>query len=295
MVEKKELTKVESKGLKTTSDKFIDVLADQASLVMSNMGLELKPEVKNAIFNLGLACEKAIKDKGINWEQISKDGLPSKILYYAQLNLNPANNELYILPYQKGDKYVLNFEESYLGKRKKVKKFSADELVDTITFVVREGDLYQPDIDLMNGDTVEFKPKSFNNGPIIGAVCYLKYKDASKNRIVEMTIDDLEKIKEASKAKMNGKLSPAWKNWEAQMYQKAVLKRALKDVVIEVPSEYQSAYINTEIEDNSNYDMDFEEKTTIVITPTEEIKEAEYEEHQEIKEETNGPKIAEFE
>ncbi len=273
--EKKEIAVTDkSKGIKTVSDKYIDAMAKEAEKVMNSMGLELRPEVKSGLFNLGLACEKTIKDKGINWDQVNKDGLPSKLLYYAQLNLNPANNELYILPYKMGDTYVLNFEESYLGKKKKIKRFSSDKLVDAIAFVVREGDLYEPDVNILGGDTLEFKPKSFNNGPIIGAVCYLRFEDDTKNRIVEMSLEELEKVKDASKAKMGGKLSPAWQKWEAEMYKKAVLKRALKDISVDVPVEYQNAYMNTEEIDNSNYDLNFEEKTTVVIN--ENVKEAEY-------------------
>lgn len=262
-----EIVKKEKQSPKTVGDKYIDTLSREAEIVMKGMGLQLSAEVKNSLFNLGLACEKTIKDKNITWEQINKDGLPSKLLYYAQLNLNPANNELYILPYKSGDKYVLNFEESYLGKKKKVKKFSADKLIDAITFVVREEDVYEPEINILGGDTLVYNPKPFNDGKIIGAVCYLRYENESRNRIVEMSINELEQVKEASKAKMGGKISPAWTKWESEMFKKAVLKRALKDVEIEVPVEYQTAYLETEEIDNSNYDLyneSIDRKTVIV-------------------------------
>lgn len=261
-MEKKNELKKDSKktDLKTVSDKFINTLSTEAEKVMNGLGLEMKPEVKSALFNLGLACEKAIKDKGITWNQVNKDGLPSKLLYYAQLGLNPANGELYILPYREKDGYVLNFEESYLGKKKKVKKFSSDNLLEAIAFVVREEDIYEPEVDLFKGDTLVFNPKPFNDGRVIGAVCYLKFKDETRNRIVEMSLKELEQVKEASRDKMNGKLSPAWKKWESEMYKKAVLKRALKDIEIEVPTEYQNAYLETEDLDNANYDFDFEDQ-----------------------------------
>lgn len=275
---KQEITKIEkTKILKTTSDRYIDQLTKESEKVMASMGLELKPEVKSSLFNLGLSCEKAIKDKGISWDQVNKDGLASKLLYYAQLDLNPANNELYILPYRQGENnYILNFEESYLGKKKKVKKFS--DLLDAIAFVVREDDVYEPDVDLMNGDALIYKPKPFNSGAIIGAVCYLRYENNSKNRIIEMSLEELEQVKEASKNKMQGKESPAWKKWKSEMYKKAVLKRALKDIEVTVPVEYQQAYMNTEQIDNSNYDLNFEEKKTVVINKDEIIQDAIFDE-----------------
>lgn len=304
---KQEITKIEEqKKPITKSDYYIDLFTNEATNIMTSMGLELKPDVKNSLFNLGLACEKAIKDINTSWENVKKDGLASKLLYYAQLDLNPANNELYIIPYQKGtnDKkepiYVLNFEESYLGKKKKVKRFS--DLIDAIAFVVREEDIYEPNIDLVNGDTLVYKPKPFNTKPVIGAVCYLRYKDETKNRIVEMALEELEKVKEASKQKMFGKESPAWKKWESEMCKKAVLKRALKDIEITVPVEYQQAYMNTEQIDNSNYDLNFEEKKTVVINKDKNIQDAIYDEttveteaKESIEEVKNEIDYAEFE
>ena len=277
--EKNELVKKEA--LKTKSDKYIDALVKESAKVMDSMCLEMKPEVRNALFNLCLACEKSLKDKNLTWDNISKDGLASELLHYAQLNLNPANDELYILPYRKKDKeniYEFNFEESYLGKKKKVKKFS--DIKDVVAFLVREGDIYEPDVDLIEGDEVTFKPKPFNNGNVIGAVCYLIYEDKTKNRIVEMRLEELEKVKKASMDKMGGKLSPAWKNWESEMQKKAVLKRALKDVEIEVPNEYQQAYYSTEAIDDENLNIDFEDKVQVKV---ENVKDANYSESKEEK------------
>lgn len=264
--QEKALVAKKDNKLKTTSDRYIDQLTKESEKVMISMGLELKPEVKMALFNLGLSCEKAIKDKGINWEQVNIDGLASKLLHYAQLGLSPANNELYIYTNAtKNGKFDLSFEESYFGKSKKVKKFSIDGLEEIIAFLVREGDTYEPDVDLIEGDTLNYKPEPFNDKPLVGAVCYLKFNNANKNRITEMTLKELEKVKEASIKKMNGKLSPAWKNWESEMQKKAVLKRAIKNVQIEVPAEYQAAFIATEEMDDSNYDLNFEERKTVVI------------------------------
>lgn len=300
--DKKEIVQNKKTELKTTGDRYINQLSKEAEVVMQGMGLELKPEVRNALFNLGLACEKAIKDKNISWDKVNKDGLPSKLLYYAQLNLNPANGELYILPYREEEKFVLNFEESYLGKKKKVKKFSTDKLIDAITFLVRDGDTYEPEVNIFGGDTVDYKPVPFNDEKIIGAVCYLKYEDDTRNRLIEMSIKDLERVKEASKSKMGGKLSPAWQKWESEMYKKAVLKRALKDVEIEVPVEYQSAYLETEEIDNSNYELSSSEtqRKSVDITKdsSEEIKDAEYIEtcqNSEVKEECDELTIVPFE
>ncbi len=283
--QEKAIVKKKDNKLKTTSDRYIDQLTRESEKIMTSMGLDFKPEVKMALFNLGLSCERAIKEKKISWEQINIDGLASNLLHYAQLGLSPANNELYIyISTNKNGKYDLSFEESYFGKSKKVKKFSIDGLKEIIAFLVREGDIYEPKIDLVEGDLLTYNPEPFNDKPIRGAVCYLKFEDPNKNRITEMSLAELEKVKEASEKKI-GKLSPAWRNWESEMQKKAVLKRAIKNVQIEVPAEYQAAYIATEEIDNSNYDMNFEERKTVVINKNDAI-EAEFDEATVVIEET---------
>ena len=282
---KNEIVKTTKKGLKTLTDQYIDNLTRESEKILDLMGLKMSPEVKSSLFGLCLACDKAIKEKGIEWKQIDLNGLASNLLNYARLEFNPANNEIYLIPYKSGTKklengeevdcYQINFEESYLGKKQKAIRFS--DIKDAIAFLVREDDVYEPEINFIEGDIITFHPKPFNTGKVIGAVCYLRYEDNTKNRVVEMTVEDLEKVKQASKDKMGGKISPAWRNWESEMQKKAVLKRGLKDVEIKVPSEFQDAYFETEKLDNSNYDLNFEDRKTVIINKSDAI-EAEFDE-----------------
>lgn len=282
---KQEITKSGNNGLKTLNDKYIDNLMKESEKMMNLMELKMTPGIKNSLFELCLACGKAVKEKGIEWKQIDMNGLASNILNYARLEFSPLNNEIYLVPYKNGtqkledgttiDKYYIDFEESYLGKKKKALRFS--DLKDIIAFVVKENDIYEPIYDFKEGDTVTFQPKPFNTSPVIGAACYLRYEDETKNRNVEMNLVELEKVKQASKDKMNGKLSPAWQKWESEMQKKAVLKRSLKDVKIEVPLELADAYFETEKLDNSNYDLSFEERRTVVINKNDVI-DAEFDE-----------------
>lgn len=282
---KQEIAKSGNNGLKTLNDKYIDNLMRESEKMMNLMELKMTPGIKNSLFELCLACGKAVKEKEIEWKQVDMNGLASNILNYARLEFSPLNNEIYLIPYKNGtqkmedgktvDKYYIDFEESYLGKKKKALRFS--DLKDIIAFVVREDDIYEPIYDFKEGDTVTFQPKPFNTSPVIGAACYLRYNDESKNRIVEMSLEELNQVKEASKAKMNNKISPAWQKWESEMQKKAVLKRSLKDVKIEVPLELTEAYFETEKLDNSNYDLSFEERKTVVINKNDVI-DAEFDE-----------------
>ena len=277
---------VQQSSIQTTAtkgDKYVQIFEDQAGKIMEGFGLTFTAETKKALFNIVVAIDKTLKDKGITWDNVNKDGLASKILDYSLMELNPANNELYIIPYevktngQGTGRFDLNFDESYRGKRKKAKKFSIDGLIDMPAFLIREGDTYEPEYDIMNGDKINYKPLPFNTGKVIGAVCYLKYEDPIKNKIIEMDITELEKVKEASKKKMFGKLSPAWSEWESEMQKKAVIKRAAKEIEVDIPVEMQRAYLGTEKSDNT-FDSNVvvldepEQKTVEIEAPKPEIK-----------------------
>lgn len=237
---------------RTPADQFIQGIESDGNNMMKSFGLAFEPNQKKALFNIGLSMQKCLNDKGITWDDVNLDGLPGKVLDYSLMELNPSNDELYIIAYKgKNGKFDLNFEESYRGKRKKAKMFSIDDLIDVRAFVIREGDEYTQNINLTGeGDTVDFKPKSFNDGKVRGAFCYLSFEDKRKNKNIEMSLFELDKVKEASMKKMFNKVSPAWQIWESEMQKKSVIRRAMKEIEITIPVQLQESFMNTESNDN---------------------------------------------
>lgn len=141
----------------------------------------------------------------------------------ATLGLDFYSKEAYLVPY--GNK--LQYQTSYTGSIKLAKKYSIRPIKDIYAKVVRDGDVFEENI--VNGEqSITFKPKSFNDGQIIGAFAVCLFKDGGMQYDV-MSISELENTRKHSKASN----SPAWRDFTAEMYKKTVLKRLCKHIEID--------------------------------------------------------------
>lgn len=141
----------------------------------------------------------------------------------ATLGLDFFSKEAYLVPY--GGK--LQYQTSYTGSVKLAKKYSIRPIKDIYAKVVREGDEFEELIE-KGEQTINFKPKAFNNGQIIGAFAVCLFQDGGI-QYDTMSLDDLENTRKHSKASN----SPAWKDFTAEMYKKTVLKRLCKHIEID--------------------------------------------------------------
>ena len=119
----------------------------------------------------------------------------------AYLGLDFFNGECYAINY-KGN---VSFQTDYKGELKLCKKYSSNPIKDIYAKVVREGDEFEEVIE--NGQqSVNFKPKAFNNGEILGAFAVCLYKDGS------MIYDTMSKEEIENTRKNYSKMStgPAW-------------------------------------------------------------------------------------
>ncbi|WP_251861289.1 RecT family recombinase [Clostridium sp. Marseille-Q2269] len=166
----------------------------------------------------------------------------------AFLGLDFFNKECYAIPYGKN----LNFQTDYKGEIKLAKKYSINPIKDIYAKNVREGDEFTEEI--INGQqTINFKPKSFNNNDIIGTFAVCLFKDGSM--IYEtMSKEDIENIRQNfSKAKN----SAAWTKTYGEMCKKTVLRRLCKLIELDFDSiEQQKTY-----EETSDFQFKKEEKT----------------------------------
>jgi len=144
----------------------------------------------------------------------------------AILGLDFLNHEAYPVPY--GNK--LQYQTSYAGSVKLAKKYSIRPIKDIYAKIVREGDEFEEVI--VNGEpTINFKPKPFNDGKVVGAFAVCLFADGGI-QYDTMSFADLENTRSHSKAKN----SPAWTNFPIMMYQKTVLKRLCKHIEIDFES-----------------------------------------------------------
>lgn len=149
----------------------------------------------------------------------------------AHFGLDFLNNEAYLIPYGKR----LDFMPSYKGLVKLCMRYATRPIKTIYAKLVREGDEFEESV--INGEpTINFHPKAFNNGKIIGAFAVCLYKDGGM--VYEsMSLDDLEQCHKSSKAPG----SPAWQKFKGEMYRKVVLRRLSKLIPIDIDEKLAEA------------------------------------------------------
>ena len=147
----------------------------------------------------------------------------------AFLGLDALNSECHLVPFGK----KLNFMIDYRGAQKLVKKYSMRKVKDIYAKLVRQGDVFEEEI-IHGVPTINFKPKPFNTGAIIGAFAVCLFEDGGMVYDA-MNLQELEKTRSASRSKN----SPAWSNYTGEMYKKTVIHRLCKHIEIDFESPNQ--------------------------------------------------------
>ena len=163
--------------------------------------------------------------------------IKANMMKAAYLGLDFMSSEAHLVPYGN----TLNFMIDYRGAEKLVKKYSIKPVDCINSFIVREGDEFEASIK-DNEPTINFAPKPFNTGKIIGACAYIKFKDGSI-QYDTMSLQELENTRSHSKASN----SPAWKSFTSEMYRKTVLHRLCKHVTLDFENAEQIKYFNDDV------------------------------------------------
>lgn len=156
------------------------------------------------------------------------------LLKGAYLGLDFFNKECYLIPY--GDD--LQFQIDYKGMQKLIKKYAVRPVDEIYARIVREGDEFSEEV-RDNEPVINFKPKPFNNGKIIGAFAICQYKDGGA-KVEVMSIEQLDAAKRMSKAQTG----TAWKFFPEEMYKKTVIRRLCKGIPIELENSTQEALMH---------------------------------------------------
>ena len=143
------------------------------------------------------------------------------LLKGAYLGLDFLNRECYLIPYGTS----VQFQTDYKGEIKFTKKYSIRKIKDIYAKVVRDGDEFVEEI-IDGKPSIDFKPKPFNNGEIVGAFAVVLYIDGGM-AYETMSKDDINGVRNNySKASQ----SKAWKNSYDEMCKKTVLRRLCKHI-----------------------------------------------------------------
>lgn len=192
-------------------------------------------------------CMTVLQDtKGI--EKVEPITIARTMLKGAFLGLDFFNRECYAIPY--GNQ--LNFQTDYKGEIKLAKKYSINPIKDIYAKLVREGDEFQEEIK-EGRQIINFKPKVFNNGTILGAFAVVLFKDGSMIYDT-MSADEIEHTRTKFSKMPNGQ---AWKDSTGEMYKKTVLRRLCKLIELDFDTiEQKQAF-----EEGS--DFEFKDKETV--------------------------------
>lgn len=199
-----------------TKDSFSFALTTQLETINDALpnGFNKTRFVQNAI---------ALLNDNADLQKYGRSQLMMGLMKGATLGLDFFSKEAYLVPY--GNK--LQYQTSYTGSVKLAKKYSIRPIKDIYAKIVRGGDEFEELIE--HGEqTINFKPKAFNNGKVVGAFAVCLFKDGGI-QYDTMSLSELENTRKHSKASN----SPAWKDFTEEMYKKTVLKRLCKHIEID--------------------------------------------------------------
>lgn len=153
-------------------------------------------------------------EKGAPLRKCDPQSIYMGLLACAVTGLEPGalKGEAYLVPYGG----VATFMPGWKGLVKQARR--SREVHSIYSHVVFERDTFE--LDLGGGGAPIHRPAMRDRGQIVGA--YAVAHMANGFREVEwMDMDDLNAVRKASK-------SPAWRDWEDQMYRKAPIRRLCK-------------------------------------------------------------------
>ena len=214
---------------------------DQLSIVLAS---ELdRPSVTDALpsdFNKARFVQNtvALVQSNEDLSRMPQAKLVPALMKGAYLGLDFFNKECYAIPYGQ----QVQFMPSYTGMVKLAKRFSKRPLKDIYAHIVRDGDEFESGMD-DGREYVRFKPKPFNDGPIIGAFAVAQYADGGI-KVETMSKTQLDSVKRMSKAQSG----TAWKFFADEMYRKSVIRRLCKGIDLDMENVEQARIMQADEE-----------------------------------------------
>lgn len=160
------------------------------------------------------------------WNNINLTELALDVVYYSKVGLDLLeDNHLFPIPYKNShtNKYDITMMRGYAGMEFTAKKYALDPPKDVITELVYSNDTFKPIKKDRNNDVESYEfdiTNPFGRGDLIGGFGYIVFDDPTKNKLILMTKEQIEKRKPA-KASEN-----FWGKWTDEMYLKT-LRRAV--------------------------------------------------------------------
>ena len=151
--------------------------------------------------------KKKEKMTPIAWENINMPKLAIDSVHRIELGLDALiPNHIHPVPYwnKRLEKYDLSLDVGYIGKDYYKRQMALDPPKDITYELVHANDDFEP-IKKSAANKVEFYQfkvvNAFKRGEVIGGFGYIEYDDPTKNTLVLVSKDDMDKSQQAAKSK----------------------------------------------------------------------------------------------
>jgi|SRR5665648_128735 len=218
------------------------------------------------------------------WSNIDMEKLSQSVVSAARIGWDPTQaNHVNLIPYKDNatQKYNLTFMPGYRGIELKAKKYGLDVPDAVIIELVYSTDIFKSHKKSFKNEFESFDfeiTNDFDRGEIIGGFYYHLYKkDPEKNKLVVMTMKDIERRRPAkASAEFWGGEKDVWENgakvgketiegWFDKMCLKTIYRAAYNDITIDsqkidddymkfkqVENDFSEAEVEQTIAENAN-------------------------------------------
>lgn len=152
----------------------------------------------------------------IGWGTVDLNSLALDVVHYARMGLDMTqDNHLYAIPFKNNSKtvtwqdgkttkmYTVNLMPGYNGIQYIAEKYALDKPKSVTIELVYSTDVFKP-IKKSRQNTVESYEfeitNAFDRGKVVGGFGYIEYGEPTKNKLIIMTVKDIEKRKPKSAA-----------------------------------------------------------------------------------------------
>lgn len=155
----------------------------------------------------------------INWNTINLKEMVLDVVHYAKIGLDMMQpNQLTVIPFKnkKTNQYDVTFIKGYNGIQYIAEKYALDKPKNITTELVYSTDIFRPIKKSVDNkiEGYEFEiTNAFDRGKIVGGFGYIEFEDATKNKLIIMTMRDIEKRKpKYAAAEFWGGKTKEWQN-----------------------------------------------------------------------------------
>lgn len=192
---------------------FGEMLTDRLTAVQSALPKDFNKTrfVQNAL---------SVLNSNPTLAKCNKSSILNGLLKASYLGLDMANNECYLIPYGS----EAQFQVSYIGSIKFVKRYSIRKVKDIWAEVIREKDTFSRTV--IDGEQKFTFEQKLGGGEIVGAFAVCQFEDGGVQLEV-MTVEEINNVRNSYSKQSMGK---TWKSSFDEMAKKTVLRRLTKHI-----------------------------------------------------------------